>query len=464
MDVRLSEVIGALSHALDITEGQPRGHAERSCLIGMRLAEMLGLPAGERSSLFYALLLKDAGCSSNAAKVAELYGADDAEVKRDRKTTDHLQPAQSLKHLWRATSPGRPLQKASRLRALVQHGSGGSRALTALRCERGARIARLAGLDDVTATAIRHLDEHWDGAGYPDGLAGEAISLGGRILCLAQTMEVFWQGGGPRAALDVAAGRRGTWFDPALADLAAHLEGDDGFWAELAAGEVGGHEPPDRVVLAGDDHLDRIAQAFAQVVDAKSPYTGHHSVGVTEIADGMAATLGFDDTERRDLRRAALLHDIGKLGVSNRILDKPGALDDDEWRAMRRHPDLTLSILTQVGAFADLAEVAANHHERLDGRGYGRGLTAQQLDAPSRLLAVADVAEALTAARPYRGPLSADEALAIMRRDAGTALDAGAFAACEAWLPTRALEAAEARFTKDAPGVPAPAPLARPAR
>ena len=244
MDVRLSEVIGALSHALDITEGQPRGHAERSCLIGMRLAEMLGLPAGERSSLFYALLLKDAGCSSNAAKVAELYGADDAEVKRDRKTTDHLQPAQSLKHLWRATSPGRPLQKASRLRALVQHGSGGSRALTALRCERGARIARLAGLDDVTATAIRHLDEHWDGAGYPDGLAGEAISLGGRILCLAQTMEVFWQGGGPRAALDVAAERRGTWFDPALADLAARLEGDDGFWAELAAGEVGGTSRP----------------------------------------------------------------------------------------------------------------------------------------------------------------------------------------------------------------------------
>jgi putative nucleotidyltransferase with HDIG domain len=462
MDVRLSEVIGALSHALDITEGQPRGHAERTCLIGMRLAEMLDMPAADRSSLFYALLLKDAGCSSNAAKVAELYGADDAQVKRDRKTTDHLQAAQSLKHLWRATSPGRPLEKASRLRALVRHGSGGSRALTALRCERGARIARLAGLGDITATAIRHLDEHWDGNGYPTGAAGEAISLGGRILCLAQTMEVFWQGGGPRAAIDVARERRGTWFDPALVDLAVRLEHDDAFWTELAAGEVGGHEPVDRVVFAGDDHLDRIAQAFAQVVDAKSPYTGQHSAGVTEIADGMAATLGMDATERRDLRRAALLHDIGKLGVSNRILDKPGKLDDAEWSAMRRHPDLTLSILTQVGAFADLAEVAANHHERLDGRGYGRGLTAEQLDLPSRLLAVADVAEALTAERPYRGAMPADDALAIMRRDAGTSLDACAFEACEAWLPTRQCdgEVAEQRFTKDATGAPEPAPHA----
>ena len=84
----MSEVLSALSHALDITEGQPRGHAERTCLIGMRLGEQVGLPEEQLSSLFYALLLKDAGCSSNSAKVATLFGASDTAVKHDRKTTE----------------------------------------------------------------------------------------------------------------------------------------------------------------------------------------------------------------------------------------------------------------------------------------------------------------------------------------------------------------------------------------
>src|ERR1700709_1900924 len=126
MDVRLSEVLAALSHALDITEGQPRGHAERTCLIAMRIAQHLGLDAATRSSLFHAALLKDAGCSSNAAKVASLYGADDAEVKRARKGTGPLQPGQSIRHLVRATARGRsPVAKAKHLKLLVSHGSTG---------------------------------------------------------------------------------------------------------------------------------------------------------------------------------------------------------------------------------------------------------------------------------------------------------------------------------------------------
>src|SRR4051812_18059509 len=162
MDVRLSEVLAALSHALDITEGQPRGHAERTCLIAMRIATQIGLDDQTQSSLFHAALLKDAGCSSNAAKVASLYGADDAEVKRDRKVTDHLQPVASLRHLVRATAPGgSPIAKARHLKLLVAHGATGSRALTELRCERGAEVARSVGLSVVAEQAIRDLDEHW---------------------------------------------------------------------------------------------------------------------------------------------------------------------------------------------------------------------------------------------------------------------------------------------------------------
>ena len=444
MDVRLSEILAALSHALDITEGQPRGHAERTCLIAMRIAEHLELDDATCSSLFHAALLKDAGCSSNAAKVAALYGADDAGVKRDRKTTDHRRPAESLRHLVRSTVPGgSPLAKARHLRLLVSHGATGSRALTELRCERGANVARSVGLDEVSATAIRHLDEHWDGRGYPEGLHGEAISLCGRILCLAQTAEVFWQDGGAAAACAVARARSGTWFDPALAEALCAVEHDDVFWASLRTPAVSALEPPDLALHADDDRLDRVSEAFAGIVDAKSPYTGRHSAGVAAIAVLLADQLGLDPAEQRALRRAGLLHDIGKLGVSNRILDKPGKLDEAEWAAMRRHPEWTLEILQRIPAFRGLAEVAAAHHERLDGTGYFRGLTAAQLDRPSRILAVADVAEALSAERPYREALAPDTVLGIMRRDAGPVLDATAFAALEAVLPGWSAGAAE---------------------
>jgi HD-GYP domain-containing protein (c-di-GMP phosphodiesterase class II) len=437
MDFRLSDVLAALSHALDITEGQPRGHAERSCLIGMRLAEQLELDDATRSSLFYALLLKDAGCSTNAAKVAFLYGADDAGVKRDRKVTDHLRPAESVRHLVRATVPGgSALQKARHLRLLVNHGAQGSRALTELRCERGADVALAVGLDEVAATAIRHLDEHWDGRGYPHGLAGDAISLPGRILCLAQTAEVFWQdGGGARAACDVARDRRGTWFDPAVVDALLAIERDDAFWTSLEDPDPSVYEPEDRLLMADDATLDRVADAFARIVDAKSPYTGRHSSGVAELAVALAGALELDWRTRRDLRRAGLLHDVGKLGVSNRILDKPGRLDAAEWATMRRHPELSLRILERVPALADIALLAATHHERLDGSGYFLGLRADRLDLPARILAVADVAEALSAERPYREALPAEQVLNIMRADAGVALDAHVFAALEGVLP-----------------------------
>jgi putative nucleotidyltransferase with HDIG domain len=440
MDVRLSEVLAALSHALDITEGQPRGHAERTCLISMRIAAQLGLDDQTRSSLFHAALLKDAGCSSNAAKVAALYGADDADVKRDRKLTDHLVAGQSIRHLVRATAPGRsPIAKVRHLKLLVAHGSAGSRGLTELRCERGAEVARSVGLSLEAETAIRHLDEHWDGRGYPNSLEGEQISLCGRILCLAQTAEVYWQeGGGAAGACGVARDRCGTWFDPALVDALCATEDDHAFWTSLDEPRVASLEPIDRLLLADDDGLDRIAQAFAGIVDAKTPYTARHSEGVAEIAVALAAALGFDALAQRRLRRAGLLHDIGKLGVSNRILDKPGKLDEDEWAAVRRHPTWTLEILQRIPAFADLAEVAANHHEKLDGSGYGRGLTGGELTLEARILAVADIAEALTAARPYRESLPIEKVLAIMGGDVPHALDGDVFARVPDVLARRA--------------------------
>jgi len=194
-------------------------------------------------------------------------------------------------------------------------------------------------------------------------------------------------------------------------------------------GEISTWEPEDRLLDADDARLDRIAIAFAGVIDAKSPWTYRHSDRASVIAASLAAELGAGPETLDDLRRAALLHDIGKLAISNRILDKAGRLTDAEFAKVREHPLVTGEILGRVPGFRHLASLASAHHERLDGRGYPYGLTGAELDMPKRVLAVADVYEAITSERPYRPAMSSKQALAILREEAPHRLDADACAA-----------------------------------
>lgn len=439
--LRLSEVLSALSYALDITEGQLEGHSVRSCLIGMRIGEALGLDSDDRSALFYALLLKDAGCSSNAARLCELFGADDFQVKRDHKLTDWTRPLPSLGHAIRNSVPLQsPLARAMRIVALATEGKGSGHEMTKTRCERGADIALMLGFTHKTAEGIRHLDEHWDGAGMPAHLEGERISLFGRILCLAQTVEVFFSSYDQDAALGVARERSGSWFDPALVEVFLRLYRSADAWREISGEGIRDrlaiHEPEDRIAIADDARLDTVAQAFARVVDAKSPYTYRHSEGVATLAVGIARTLGYGDEEVTRLRRAALLHDIGKLGVSNLILDKRGSLTPAERDATRLHPRFTFEILNRVPVFGSFAELAASHHERLDGSGYHRGLRAEEFAPLTRELVVADMAEALSAARPYREALPWKEVFEILGKDVGSAIDGRAVEGLKGFLAT----------------------------
>jgi len=425
--LRLSQVIGALSCALDITEGQPEGHAARSCLIGMKVAQRVGMNDADLSALFYALQLKDLGCSSNAEKVARLFGGDELQIKRDFKTSDWPKLTGALRYILRN------LKHHQRLADRMKHfakigidGRRGAREMVKIRCERGATIALMFDLPQATARAIHDLDEHWDGAGHPDGLRGLEIDPLARVAGLAQTVEVFAAAQGPDAALDMARERRGRWFDPELVDALESLRGDAAFWSgvygdDLLA-QVRAVEPADRRLDAGDDRLDRIATGFAQVVDAKSSWTRRHSERVTDLAVGAAARLGTHPEALRWYRRAALLHDVGKLGVSNAILDKQGRLDDNELAAMRLHPSFTHRILSRIDGFDQIAEIAASHHERLDGRGYHRGLTGDRLSPPVRAMVVADMFEAMTAERPYRDTMPIEKVLGILRKDAGTAV------------------------------------------
>ena len=427
-ELRTSEVLSALSYALDITEGQPPGHAVRSCLIGMRLAEELELDPPTCSALYYALLLKDAGCSSNAAKICSLFRGDDLRLKGGVKTVDWTRFSENFVWAVKNVAPeGSPVARAAALLRLGLR-QGTQKDIFETRCERGADIARELGYSEMTADAIRSLDEHWDGRGQPYGLRGEQIPPLGRIVCLAQSVDVFAVTEGLAAAFRMARERGGKWFDPELVRALEAIEGDGEFWARLVSNEVDElvHEiePPDHVVPADEETLDRIAGAFARVIDAKSPFTARHSERVAEIAVGIGAGLGLSFDALRRLRRAGLLHDIGKLGTSNLILDKPGRLTEDEFREIQRHPVYTREFLERVAPFRELANDASDHHEKLDGSGYPRGLRDDELSLPARILAVADIFEAMTAKRPYREPIPVEEVLAELDRDAGTKLDA----------------------------------------
>lgn len=444
-EIRFSEIISALSVALDITQGHPHGHCMRTALIGMRLADELLLPPADCSALFYALLLKDLGCSSNAAKMAYLFAADDQLVKRSGRMIDWAKPTQCLKHCWQQCAPtGSAVDKLLRIAAIVRLGPAGAKKIANIRCERGAEIARMLQLPEGTARAIFDLDEHWNGRGNPRGLQGEEISLLGRICCLAQTVEVFFTAYGLESALDVARQRRGEWFDPQLVAALESLARDADFWSRLLEEdillELSRWEPEDAVMLADDECLDRVAEAFAKVVDAKSPWTYQHSTRVAEIAVGIADEFGCPRELTRDLRRAALLHDIGKLGVSNLILDKPGKPTPDELAQIQKHPAYTQQILEQVAAFKTLADVASGHHERLDGRGYHRGLSATELPWGARVLVVADVFEAMSAKRPYRDALPLGKIDEILASEAGRAFDLECIDALHRWLERQELE------------------------
>ncbi|MEO5845200.1 MAG: HD domain-containing phosphohydrolase [Caldimonas sp.] len=434
--MKLSELIGALSHALDLTEGQPKGHCIRACWIGMHLGRTIGLDLGPLRELYYTLLLKDLGCSSNAARICELYLTDDLSFKRDFRTVGDGLP-DVLRFVFSHT--GLNAGFASRLRSVVnilRNDTQITDDMIKTRCTRGADIARQLRFSDGVARGIGSLDEHWNGSGRPEHLAGAAIPLYSRIALLAQVVDVFHTLGGPDAALREARERSAGWFDPALVRALEQVAQDGEFWSTLASSAgvepaVFAMEPGASEVVLDDDYLDDIAAAFGQVVDSKSPFTSGHSARVAHIADALARRLGVPAARCRWLRRAALLHDVGKLGVSNSILDKPGKLDDEEWASVRRHAEHTEAILSRIGAFAELARVAGAHHERLDGGGYPRGLTADDITLETRIITTADIFDAISADRPYRSAVPIDKTLAMMRETVGTALDPLCFDALE---------------------------------
>lgn len=403
-DVALSEVLAAMSSALDLTEGQEPGHTVRTCIIGMRIAEELDLSEFDKVALYGALLLKDAGCSGNSERVAEVLTGDSLAKPR--------------------LSIPEPKSVREKLSSLLRRSSSSTADIPDLsRGERGQGIALRLGFSTATAEAVRGIDEHWDGSGGPDGLVGHEIPLFSRIILLAQSVDAFCSQRGLLPAMRIARERSGQWFDPSLARIIRSWREETAWWEALHSDEATAIaislEPQQHTRYVDDNGLDEVARAFAEIIDSKSPFTYQHSTNVAKYARAVAYELGFEKHEVRVLNRAALLHDVGKLGVSSRILDKAGPLTPEERAEMQKHPLFTWEILQRVGAFSTFARTAALHHEKLDGSGYPWGVSGDELDISARILCVSDMYEALTANRPYRAGLGRETALKIIREGSG---------------------------------------------
>lgn len=431
--IPLSELVLSLTTALDMTEGQPPEHCIRCCWIGMHLGKQLGLAEQDLHDLFFTLLLKDAGCSSNAARICELYLTDDREFKKDFKTVG-TSLSSVINFVVRNAGKGESwLSRISTTIDILRNGADYAQELIETRCSRGADVARELRFSEPVALGIASLDEHWNGEGRPEQLKAEQIPLYSRIALLAQVVDVFQVEHDLSAALKEVRLRSGSWFDPQLVEKLEWLSKDKAFTDGLQAEDIRKHVmalgPAKTRVMLDEEYFDCIVSAFGKIVDAKSPYTSGHSQRVGVYAALIAEQMKLSELECKWVKRAALLHDIGKLGVSNQILDKPDRLDDDEWRAVQQHAANTEIILEKITPLQPLARVAASHHEKLDGTGYPRGIPAEEISLITRIITTADIFDAISAERPYRGAMPVAKVLAIMEENLDTAIDRTCFEA-----------------------------------
>jgi HD-GYP domain-containing protein (c-di-GMP phosphodiesterase class II) len=416
--VRLAELLAALSLGIDLGFGQPMEHVLRQCLIALRLTDRLGLDDQTRSCVYYSALLINVGCHSDAHEQAKWFG-DDISVRATKYEQEMIGVRAASGMLRRIGAGSPPLH---RFRTGLEFAFGGHREVENMVAQH-ARLARALGeqlaLPDSVLDALAGSYERWDGRGWPGDRAGAEIPVAARAGQLAEFVEVAHRTGGIDAARALARSRSGTQFDPDLvrclcADAHVILDDLDSVTTWKMVIEA---EPALDVVLTEDEY-DAALLAIANFVDLKSPYTLGHSRGVADLVASAGAHAGLSTSEVRTLRRAGLVHDFGRLGVSNSIWDKRGPLGVGEWERVRMHPYFTERMLEQSDALAPLGRIAVQQRERLDGSGYPRALQGGAISLPARLLAATDAYRAMREPRPHRPARTADDAAQRLRDEA----------------------------------------------
>jgi HD-GYP domain-containing protein (c-di-GMP phosphodiesterase class II) len=279
-------------------------------------------------------------------------------------------------------------------------------------------LAAEIGLPPQVQAAVGASYEQWDGKGWPGELSGEAVPFAARVAQLAEFVEVAHRSGGIDAAVRLARKLSGSQFDPGIAATFASVAGEvlpdpdaTSTWADVIAAE------PALTRGLPPEELDAAMGAIADFVDLKSPYTLGHAGGVAQLVGDAGSQLGLDPVAATTLRRAGWAHGLGRLGVSNAIWDKPGPLGAGERERVRLHPYLTERMLRQSPGLAPVGALAAQLRERIDGSGYPKGLSGDAVSRAARVLAAADMYQAMVEPRPYRPARSPNDAAKELRAD-----------------------------------------------
>jgi HD-GYP domain-containing protein (c-di-GMP phosphodiesterase class II)/DNA-binding CsgD family transcriptional regulator len=417
--VRLAEIVGTLALAQDGAFGQPADAQLRAAMIAAALAERLGLDSAQREAVRWAAPLRYLGCTSHAHDVAVLFG-DEIEFRAHSLLADPSNPIEMLRDV--VTRGGGGRAPADRVRMVLSMLAGGREPVALsfrTACEVGDKLATRLGVPEAPRKALRFGFERWNGRGFPDGVKGEEIPLPMRVIHVACDAEVLARVHGSEHALDVLRRRSGRAYDPDV--VAAFAAASDVLLASAETADPWDawleQDDPEPAQL-DDQALDRVLEVVADFADLKSPFTPGHSRGVAKLAADAGQAGGLTAEDITMLRRAALVHDLGRVCVPNSIWDKPGPLTRTERERMELHPVRTEQLLARSPGLRALAPAAGAHHERVDGTGYPHHASAAGLPPAARMLAAADRLHAMTEERPYRAAHSADAAADQLRAEA----------------------------------------------
>jgi HD-GYP domain-containing protein (c-di-GMP phosphodiesterase class II) len=412
-NLRLAELVAALSLITDLGMGQPMEQALRTCLIAVGLGRRLGLDAGELSDVYYVSLLRFLGCTSDAYETAAIVGGDELAFRAAIAPALGGTPIDIMRHAWPAVTAGQGL--LGRLGATAKFLSQGRQIPggVAAHCEVAENLASRLDMPASIRLGLMHSLERWDGKGLPGRISGEAISLPARIAFLARDAEILGRSREPGELPAILHHRAGSAYDPSLVrtfdqhhvEILSEADSPSAWEAVLAA------EPNPRREV-GPEELSSYLEVFADFADLKAPFLLGHSRGVAELAARAAP-----DPESETVYRAGLVHDLGRVAVPSGVWAKPGPLTDGDWEKVRLHSYYGERILSRCPGLTELVPLAGMHHERLDGSGYHRNSRSEEIPSGARLLAAADAYQAMTQPRPYRPARQPDEAVRELERD-----------------------------------------------
>jgi HD-GYP domain-containing protein (c-di-GMP phosphodiesterase class II) len=430
-EVRLADVVAGLSLISDLGFGLPAGEAMRTCLVATALARELNLSESEVADAFYASLLIHVGCISMSHETSVLFG-NELTLTRAAAMTDLSDPDDYVAtFIPEATRELAPAAKEQLRTSIITRGPSFGRFYDTASSEVVRSTAACIGLPSSTQRTVYELAESWQGDGAPTGLKGDDILPAARIVRVAADAAFFDDIGDVALAIDALKKRAGRTLDPAFVD--AFVRDARGLLAEAAF-----PDPRDRILEVEPkpvahrtrSELHVVAGAYGNATDLKSPFMHQRSTKVAALASAAAERGGLDTATVEQLRLAALLHDVGRVGVSDVVWEKPGPLTAMEWQDVRTHPYHSERILAMSRTLEPVARIAGMHHERMDGSGYHRGLNGSAIPMAVRILAASDAFVAMTQDRPHRAALTPDEATLRLRADATSGLlDADAVSA-----------------------------------